>query len=69
MVDEAAARESPPASCWLGRVQMVLGDGWVRIILPHAVEVTTRIGDLRDATDDERAAYDARVARCRETRL
>ncbi|NGO69174.1 hypothetical protein [Streptomyces boncukensis] len=68
VVDEVAARESPPVSCWTGRVQALLGDGWVRIILPHAVEVTTRIRDLRAATDDERAVYDAAAARYAETR-
>ncbi|NGO69393.1 hypothetical protein [Streptomyces boncukensis] len=68
VVDEVAARESPPVSCWTGRVQMVLAGGWVRIILPHAVEITTRIGDLRAATDDERAAYDAAAVRYAETR-
>ncbi|NGO71015.1 hypothetical protein G5C65_22165 [Streptomyces sp. SB3404] len=68
MVDEVAARESPPVSCWTGRVQMVLGGGRVRIILPHAVEITTRLRDLRAATDSERAAFEAATVRYAETR-
>lgn len=51
----------PPAPPWVGKVRQIHGDGTVLLITPTRYAWTAAPGNLRPATDGERAAYDAQA--------
>ncbi|MFE0878915.1 hypothetical protein ACFW4X_29255 [Streptomyces smyrnaeus] len=61
VVDKSTRKERPPEPAWVGRVQTVIDDEWVRLVNPHGAEWITRKKDLREASAAQRAAYDAAV--------
>ncbi len=61
LADEATAQEVPPTPPWVGRVRQTHRDGTVLLITPTGYAWNAAPGDLRPATEEERAAYDAQV--------
>ncbi|MFF9555355.1 hypothetical protein ACF1DY_05980 [Streptomyces albus] len=61
LADEATAQQVPPASSWVGKIRQTHRDGTVLLITPTGYVWTAAPGNLRPATDDERAAYDAQL--------
>ncbi|NSC22359.1 hypothetical protein FM076_14655 [Streptomyces albus subsp. chlorinus] len=61
MADESTAVASPPSPAWTGRVIHVWPGGRCQLITPTRYAWTAAPGNLRPATDAERAAYDAQV--------
>ncbi|QID36400.1 hypothetical protein G3260_002562 [Streptomyces albus] len=59
VVDHSTA--VPPAPPWVGRVRQTHRDGTVLLITPTGYAWTAAPGDMRSATEEERAAYDAQV--------
>ncbi|MFF9554611.1 hypothetical protein ACF1DY_02085 [Streptomyces albus] len=59
VVDHSTA--VPPAPPWVGKVRQIHGDGTVLLITPTGYAWTATPGNLRPATDGERAAYDAQA--------
>ena len=51
----------PPASPWVGKIRQIHGDGTVLLITPTRYAWSAAASNLRPATGDERAAYDAQV--------
>ncbi|MEW2453001.1 hypothetical protein [Streptomyces albus] len=68
MVDEATEQLVPPAPPWVGRLLQSHRDGTVLLIAPTGYAWTAAANDLRPATEDERAAYDAQVREVRRER-
>ncbi|MBO8184562.1 hypothetical protein JW592_03590 [Streptomyces sp. DW4-2] len=62
MVDGATAQQVPPEPPWTGRVQLAFEDRYV-LVTANGYEWRARPDDVREATADERAAYDAAVSR------
>ncbi|MEU7316999.1 hypothetical protein [Streptomyces sp. NPDC007083] len=65
VVDEATRREMPPEPPWVGRVQLVSAGSPPRYVLvtPTGNEWRPGPGDVRPATAEERAEYDAALER------
>ncbi|MBQ1161064.1 hypothetical protein KBZ21_23695 [Streptomyces sp. A73] len=61
VVDESTRKERPPEPAWVGRVQTVIDDEWVRLVNPHGAEWITRNTNLSEACAAQRAAYAAAV--------
>ncbi|EPD95531.1 hypothetical protein ACH4LN_32725 [Streptomyces albus] len=59
--DESTAQQAPPEPPWVGRVLREHRDGTVQLITPTGYAWTAAPGDMRSATEEERAAYDAQV--------
>ncbi|CAL9449415.1 hypothetical protein [Streptomyces sp. enrichment culture] len=66
VVDESTAtRTTPP---WTARVLHVWPNGRCQLITPTRYACAAAPGDLRPATEEERAAYDAQVRGIRRER-
>ncbi|WP_225843504.1 hypothetical protein [Streptomyces albus] len=69
LVDESTALTRPPSPAWTGRVIHVgPTDGVLQLITPTGYAWTAAPGNLRPATAEERAAYDAQVRSVRRER-
>ncbi|MEW2455502.1 hypothetical protein [Streptomyces albus] len=66
LVDESTATSATPP--WAGRVIHVWPDSGCRLITATGYAWTAAPGDLRPATEEERAAYDAQVRGIRRER-
>ncbi|MFI8853700.1 hypothetical protein ACIGW3_26390 [Streptomyces sp. NPDC053499] len=62
VVDEATRQTVPPEPPWTGRVQLAFDDRYV-LVTPNGYEWRARPHDVREATAEEKAAYDAAAAR------
>ena len=60
-VDTRPLRHSPADDPYIVRVQMPLHDGTVRVVAPHGAEWTAPVSELRRATPEQRAWFDAHV--------
>ncbi|WP_431983171.1 hypothetical protein [Streptomyces qinglanensis] len=65
VVDEATRQAMPSEPAWVGRVQLVSVGSPLRYVLVTATgyEWRARLGDVRPATVEERAEYDAALER------
>ncbi|WP_030409647.1 hypothetical protein [Streptomyces albus] len=61
LVDLSTAVAAPSSPAWTGRILHVWPDGRCQLVTPTGYAWTAAPGDLRPATEEERAAYDAQV--------